>query len=347
MMSPPEPGSWPRSDGSAPPDRPRDDAATASASSKHRRASEPRAASGAQALSGSRALSGARALLRLARPRQWTKNALLFAALLFARRLGDPAAVASAALGFVAFCLLSAGTYAINDLLDAERDRLHPRKRNRPIASGALSPRIALVAGLTFALAGLALCAVVTPGLLGAGLGYLALTQFYSLLGKNVPILDILLIAAGFVVRAVAGALAIGVPSSGWFLACTLFGALFLALCKRSAERRSLEDGAADHRPVLRAYTAPLLQSLISASLAATMISYALYVFDVRARSGRSFHPVELTLPCVVYGLFRYVWLVETRGLGGSPEEVLWRDRGIQLAGLLFVAIAVAALHLG
>jgi 4-hydroxybenzoate polyprenyltransferase len=233
----------------------------------------------------------------------------------------------------------------MNDLLDAERDRAHPKKRHRPIAAGALSPRTALAASLLFGAGGLALCASITPGLLGAGLVYLALTQFYSMVGKNIPILDILLIASGFVVRAVAGALAIDVPSSSWFLACILFAAIFLALCKRKAELNALEHGAADHRPVLASYTAPLLQALIASSLAATMMSYALYVFDVRARSGRDFHLVELTLPCVVYGLFRYVWLVETRGLGGSPEEVLLRDRGVQLAGLLFVVIAVLALY--
>lgn len=286
-----------------------------------------------------------RALLRLLRPRQWAKNGLLFAALIFARRLGDPAALWAASVGFVGFCLLSSATYAMNDLLDAERDRAHPKKRHRPIASGAIAPRTALVASLLLAAAGLALCASITPGLLGAGLTYLAMTQFYSMVGKNVVILDILLIAAGFVVRAVAGAFAIGVPSSSWFLACTLFAALFLALCKRKAELTALEHGAVDHRPVLASYTAPLLQALIASSVAATMMSYALYVFDVRARAGRDFHLIELTLPCVVYGLFRYVWLVETRGLGGSPEEVLLRDRGIQIAGLLFAGIAIVSLH--
>jgi len=286
-----------------------------------------------------------RAVLRLARPRQWLKNLLVFAALLFARKLGDPAAVRAAVVGFVAFCLLASATYAMNDVLDVERDRAHPRKRRRPIASGALSVTGGAAASVAFAAAGVAIASTLPVGFLVAALVYVALTLFYSLQGKNLPILDILLIAAGFVVRAVAGALAIDVPSSNWFVTCTLFAAIFLALCKRRAEIGALEADAGRHRPVLAVYPIPFLQGLTSASMAAMMISYALYVFDVRARAGVAFHGIELTLPCVVYGLFRYVWLVETKGYGGSPEEVLLRDRGIQVASLLFVAIAAIALR--
>lgn len=288
----------------------------------------------------------ARAWLRLLRPRQWSKNGLLFAALVFARRATDLDALAQASLGFVAFCMLSGATYAMNDVLDVERDRAHPRKRLRPIASGAVSPRAGLATSLLLAISGLALCASVNAGLFASGVVYLSMTQLYSMKGKNVPILDILLIAAGFVVRAIAGALAIDVPSSSWFLNCTLFGAIFLALCKRRAELRALESGAAAHRPVLASYTPGLLQGLIAASMAASMMSYALYVFDVRARAGATFHPVELTLPCVVYGLFRYYWLVEVKGVGGSPELVLLTDRGVQLTGLVFLVIALLALYL-
>lgn len=300
----------------------------------------PASAAGAAGAGGT-----VRAAFRLLRPKQWTKNLLVFAALLFARRLFDPAAVVDAGIAFVAFCALASGTYALNDVLDVERDRQHPSKRRRPVASGAISPRAAIGMSLVLAAAGVALAASVNAALLGAGLTYLALTWFYSTIGKNVPLLDILLIASGFVVRAVAGALAIEVPSSTWFLACTLFAAIFLALCKRKAELASLAGGASRHRPVLASYTPELLQTLIAASMAAVLMSYALYVFDVRERAAVEPFLLELTLPCVLYGLFRYYTLVETRGLGGSPEEVLLADRGVQLAGTLFVLLSAASVY--
>lgn len=286
------------------------------------------------------------AVLRLLRPKQWTKNLLVFAAPLFAGKLFDPGAALKAGIAFVGFCLLASASYALNDVLDAERDRNHPRKRHRPVASGALSVPSALFVAAICATGGLALAASVNGALFGAGITYLALTQFYSLAGKNVPLLDILLIASGFVVRAVAGALAITVPSSTWFLACTLFAAIFLALCKRKAELGALAGDASRHRPVLAAYTPAMLQTLIGASIATVLLTYTLYVFDVRTRLGVEFHPLELTLPCVIYGLFRYFLLVETRGLGGSPEEVLLADRGVQIAGGLFVLISLAAVYL-
>jgi 4-hydroxybenzoate polyprenyltransferase len=282
-------------------------------------------------------------VLRLVRPRQWTKNLLVFAAPLFAGKLFEAGPAIQACVAFASFCLLASSTYALNDVLDADRDRQHPGKARRPVASGALSPIAALTVSAACACAGLLLAAAVNGAFVGAGLAYLALTLFYSALGKNVPVLDILLIASGFLVRAVAGALAVTVPSSSWFLACTLFAAVFVALCKRKAELSTLAGDATRHRPVLAAYTPAMLQTLIGASMAAVLLSFTLYVFDVRARADVQFHPLELTLPCVLYGLFRYYLLVETRGLGGSPEEVLLADRGIQLAGVLFVVVSLVS----
>lgn len=288
---------------------------------------------------------GISAALRLMWPRQWTKNLLVFAALLFAGRLFDPVAVLQAVTTFVSFCALASVTYALNDVLDVERDREHPEKRRRPIASGGLSSGAAVGISLALAASGVALAASVNGALLAAGLFYIALTGFYSTIGKNLPLLDVLLIASCFVVRAVAGALAISVPPSTWFLACTLFAAIFLALCKRKAELAALAGGASRHRPVLASYSPEQVQTLIAASMAAILMSYALYVFDVRERTSAEPILLELTLPCVVYGVFRYYTLVEMRGLGGSPEEVLLADGGVQVAGVLFVLLAAASVY--
>lgn len=283
--------------------------------------------------------------LRLLRPRQWTKNLLLFAALLFARRLFDPPALLLAALGFAIFCAASSSVYVLNDLLDADRDRLHPEKRRRPIASGAI-PRGA-AAGLALLLAAGALGFAFS---LGAAFGlwtlaYLALNALYSTVGKNVAILDVLLIASGFVIRAIAGAVVIAVPYSEWFILCTLFLAVFLGASKRKAELRSLGDGASQHRPVLSSYTTSSLDAFTSTAMGATVLSYALYV--VAEHPGEDIHLLALTVPFVLFGVFRYSLLVEQDELGDRPEEVLLQDRPMQVCVLGFAAVAVLALYLG
>lgn len=283
--------------------------------------------------------------LRLLRPRQWTKNLLLFAALLFARRLFDPAALGLAALGFAIFCAASSSVYVLNDLLDADRDRLHPEKRRRPLASGAV-PRGA-AAGLAL------LLAVGSLGFafsLGAAFGlwtltYLALNVLYSTVGKNVAVLDVLLIASGFVIRAIAGAVVIDVPYSEWFILCTLFLAVFLGASKRKAELRALGHDATQHRLVLGSYTTSVLDAFTSTAMAATVLSYALYV--VAEHPGEDIHLLALTVPFVLFGVFRYSLLVEQDDLGDRPEEVLLRDRPIQICVLGFAAVAVLALYLG
>jgi 4-hydroxybenzoate polyprenyltransferase len=284
-----------------------------------------------------------RRVFRLLRPRQWTKNALLFAALVFAEKLFVPEALLRASLAFVSFCLAASSAYVINDWIDAPRDREHPEKRRRPIASGevASGPALALAFGLTAASLGIA-TALGTP-FLAAVLLYLALTHFYSFVGKNVVILDAMLVAAGFVIRAVAGALAIDVPSSDWFVLCTLFLALFLALSKRRAELLRAGDTASRARPVLEAYTPGALAIFTGTSLTAALISYAIYVHDGLAK-----YPwLGLTLPFVMFGLFRYQLLVETRGLGERPEDVVFQDRPFQLCLVGFAVVALGALYLG
>jgi 4-hydroxybenzoate polyprenyltransferase len=283
--------------------------------------------------------------LRMLRPRQWTKNLLLFAALVFARRLFDLEAVMLAVLGFLTFCAASSGVYVLNDLLDADRDRQHPEKRLRPIASGAV-PRGA-AAGLALLLSVAALAFAFSLGRAFGlwTLSYLVLNWIYSSAGKNVAILDVLLIAGGFVIRAVAGAVVIDVPYSEWFILCTLFLAVFLAASKRKAELLSLRDGATAQRPVLGAYTLTSLNAFTATAMAATVLSYALYV--VAEHPGEDIHLLALSVPFVIFGVFHYYLLVETGDLGDKPEEVLLQDRPMQACVLGFALVAVAALYLG
>jgi 4-hydroxybenzoate polyprenyltransferase len=282
-------------------------------------------------------------VLRLLRPRQWTKNALLFAALVFAEKLFVPEALLRASLAFVCFCLASSSGYVVNDLVDAPRDREHPEKRKRPIASGEVGRQPALLLAVGLTAAALALGAALGAGFLGSVVVYLALTHFYSFAGKNVAILDVMLVAAGFVIRAVAGALAIPVPWSDWFVLCTLFLALFLALSKRRAELLRAGEAASRARPVLAAYTPSTLAAFTATSMAAALITYALYVHAVLEK-----YPwLALTLPFVMFGLFRYQLLVETRGLGEKPEDVVFVDRPFQVCLAGFAVVALAALYVG
>jgi 4-hydroxybenzoate polyprenyltransferase len=285
-------------------------------------------------------------VLRLLRPRQWTKNLLLFAALLFAEELFHPAALATACLAFVAFCVASSSIYVVNDLVDVERDRLHPDKRQRPIASGEVSKgkAAALAALLSAGALGLAFWIGHEFGL--AVVVYMALSHFYSFAGKNVVILDTLLIAIGFVLRAVAGAIAIDVPYSDWFVLCTLFVALFISLSKRKAELLAARN-AAGSRPVLMKYSESTLTAFTGTSMAAAVISYSIYVQDILAKSGGALRPLILTVPFVIIAIFRYHLLVEKQGLGEKPEEILLSDRPLQLSMLGFVLVAIAAFYGG
>ena len=285
-------------------------------------------------------------MFQLLRPKQWTKNLLLFAALVFARKLLEPQAAITATLAFVSFCLASSSVYVLNDLIDAERDRLHPEKRHRPIASGQVSSSAAM-----------ALSVVLTLGALGMGFRigfefgasiviYLTMSHFYSTTGKHIVILDTMLVAIGFVLRAIAGALAIDVPFSDWFVLCTLFVALFIALSKRKAE---LEAGGAKSgaRPVLAKYTANSLMAFTGTSMAAAVISYSLYVQDVLAENGSQFRLLLFTVPIVIVAIFRYFLLVDSGRAGEKPEETLLKDRALQLSVLGFVFVAIAAFYGG
>lgn len=284
-------------------------------------------------------------MFRLLRAKQWTKNLLLFAALVFAQQLFEPQAFVTACIAFVAFCLASSSVYVVNDLVDVERDRQHPEKRERPIASGRVSAAAAtgLAAALTAAALGIAWS--IGPAFMSATAAYMTLTHFYSFVGKNVVVLDILSIALGFVLRAVAGALAIGVPFSDWFVLCTFFVALFIAACKRRGEI-SATAGESGARPVLREYTPAALAAFSITAMAASVISYSLWVQDELEQAGGEPRTLLFTVPFVILAVFRYHLLVERGEAGERPEETLLTDRPIQIAILGFGLVAVAAFYL-
>ncbi|HET8630913.1 MAG TPA: decaprenyl-phosphate phosphoribosyltransferase [Thermomicrobiales bacterium] len=264
------------------------------------------------------------AMLAALRPRQWTKNAIVFAALVFARRVFDPPALAEAVAAFVFFCAVSGAIYLVNDILDVEQDRMHPRKRFRPIAAGELP------VGLAWALAGvlaggsLALAALLRPALAGVIGVYVIVQVAYSLVLKHQVILDVFAIAAGFVLRAAAGAVAIGVPISPWLYVCTVLLALFLGLAKRRAEIMLLNEEAGRHRRILEEYSATLLEEMIAVVTSATVMAYALYTFS--AENLPRDHSMMLTIPFVLYAIFRYLYLVYRKNEGGSPEQLLLTD---------------------
>src|SRR3712207_4842452 len=252
--------------------------------------------------------------LRLARPKRWTKNGFVLAAVVFAHEAFMVSSVVSALLAFVAFCALSGAVYAANDVLDAEEDRKHPIKRRRPVASGEVSVRSAVVFAAVLAVAGLAVGFAVNPGVGLAGAAYLALQAVYTTALKHTAILDVMSISAGFVIRALAGVAAVGSPISPWLIVCTALLTLFLGFSKRRHEIASLGDAATVHRKNLRDYSVPLLDEMMNIMISATIIAYVLYTFfeyDNYYMMG--------SIPFVVYGVFRYMLLVHRNG-GGNPE---------------------------
>ena len=258
------------------------------------------------------------------RPRQWTKNVVVFAALAFAGDLFDLRRALLATAAFALFCLLSGAVYILNDVVDVEADRHHEAKRTRPIAAGDLSTTVAVVAGVAVGGAALAGAFAVAPRLGAVALAYAVLQAAYTLILKREVVLDAMAISAGFVLRAVAGAVAIAVPVSSWLLLCTFLLALFLALAKRRHELVLLEDQADRHRASLKEYSAPFIDSMLSTTAAAAVVAYAVYT--VTPAAGEQYRYLMGTVPFVVYGLFRYLYLVHRHDLGGSPEEILLTD---------------------
>jgi len=261
------------------------------------------------------------------RPDQWTKNVIVFAALIFAVKLLDPAALALASAAFLIFCVLSGCVYLINDVSDREADRQHPLKRLRPIASGALGAGTALAWAIGLSASALAAAYVLRPLFSLVAAAYLALFVVYTHILKHVMILDVLAIAIGFVLRAVAGGLVIGVTVSDWLLTCTILGALFLGLAKRRHEITMLGDGASGHRRILEEYDPYLLDQMIAIVAAATLVVYVIYCASPETAVRFGTPLLVLTTPFPIYGIFRYLYLVHRKHGGGSPSDMLLRDR--------------------
>ena len=283
------------------------------------------------------------------RPSQWTKNLIIFAALGFAadtRRLLDPTAVLLALAAFVVFCVLSGVVYLVNDILDRDADRTHPLKRHRPIAAGALPVRVAATAAAVLGLSGLAAAFALRTqfGLVAAV--YVGLLALYSGPLKHVVIIDVLTIAIGFVLRAVAGAVVINVGISQWLLIVTILLALFLALSKRRHELVLLAGNATNHRPILEEYSPYLLDQMIAVVTASTLVAYAFYTISPETIQKFGTDKLGLTVPFVLYGIFRYLYLVHQKEGGGSPSEMLLNDKPL-LACVALWALAVVAILYG
>jgi len=284
-----------------------------------------------------------RNLLASLRPQQWVKNLIVFAALLFGRQLLDPESVVRATAAFVVFCALSGTVYLVNDVMDRENDRRHPLKCKRPIASGALPVSAALAAATVLAAGALAGAFWIGRGFGVVSLAYLALMGAYSGPLKHAVIIDVLTIAIGFVLRAAAGALAVGVQISHWLLVCTILLALFLALSKRRHELVLLADGASSHRRILQEYSPYLLDQMIAIVTAATLMSYALYTVSPETIERFGSDRLLLTFPFPIYGIFRYLYLVHQKQGGGSPAETLLADWPLLVCVALW-AVAVTVI---
>jgi decaprenyl-phosphate phosphoribosyltransferase len=286
-------------------------------------------------------------MVRIARPRHWVKNLLVFAAPAAAGALSHGTVAAHAAGAFGVFCLAASGTYFVNDTLDAQADRHHPVKRLRPVAAGVVpaplaagvgSVLLALSIGLAWWLAGSHLALVVAI--------YVAVTTAYSLRLKHEPVVDLACVSAGFVLRAIAGGVATGVPLSDWFIIVSSFGALLIVTGKRSAEHTELGELRGDHRPTLDAYPEPFLRSVRLLAAAVTVTAYCLWAFERSAQLRRGEHPIWFELSIVPFVIaILHVELRFARGQGGAPEEMALRDRTLQVLGAIWVVLVVVGIY--
>jgi 4-hydroxybenzoate polyprenyltransferase len=289
--------------------------------------------------------SKAAALGEALRPRQWTKNAFVFAGLLFGERLFQRDAVLRSLAAFAVFCAAASAVYLANDVADREQDARHPVKRERPIASGRLAAGPALGTAAVLALCALFASAALSKPLLWIVLAYLISSLLYTAGLKRVHVLDVMIVAAGFVLRAAAGAAALPVEISPWLLCCTFLLALYLAIAKRRSELSLLGTEAEQHRAALARYTVPLLDAWLTALSGATIVCYALYTQSPRTVEHFGTTDLLYTLPFVVYALFRYHELVVRRGAGGDPGNVLARDPGLLLALAGWAATAAVIIY--
>jgi 4-hydroxybenzoate polyprenyltransferase len=283
-------------------------------------------------------------LLITMRPKQWTKNAFIFTALLFDLKLLDPTYVVKAGLAAALFCILSGCVYVINDLTDLEKDRQHPIKRSRPLASGKLNQSVAIGAAIVLPLCTLCLSFLLDPHFGVIALAYFLLQLFYSFGLKNLVIIDVLIIATGFVLRVAAGSVIVEAERfSPWLYVCMTSLALFLGFGKRRNELVLLDANALQHRKVLREYSPQLLDEMIALVASCFVIAYSLYTFSAENLPANK--AMMLTIPFIIYDIFRYLYLIHQRNMGGSPEEILIRDAPFVASNLCWGATVLAVLY--
>ena len=283
--------------------------------------------------------------IKALRPHQWVKNAFVIAPLIFSGQLFKTDSAFASLTAFFAFSFCASGIYLINDTVDFERDQAHPKKRLRPIASGVVKRSSAIIMSAFCISGGLFVGSSLNTATMWTLLAYVLMNLAYSLGLKHLFLIDLFFIAFGFLLRVTVGAFAISVSLSPWLLLCTLFIALFLGLCKRRHERASLGAEAAKHRVLLASYSLPFLDQLILITASATLMCYALYTIDPFVCQRLQTNGLLLTLPLVLFGIFRYLGLVYQRGEGGSPTQVVLRDRGIQIVLALYLAICVTLIQ--
>jgi 4-hydroxybenzoate polyprenyltransferase len=285
------------------------------------------------------------ALIRSMRPEQWLKNGFVLAPIVFSGLVHDPVAWARSLAAVVAFCAASSAVYLVNDVIDREADRSHPIKKNRAIASGEVSVATALAVAVMLAVAAISIAVWLGGWFPGVLIAYITLVLLYSAVLKRAVFLDVLVVAAGFVLRVVGGAVAIDVPVSRWILLVAYLLALYLALGKRRSELALLGDEAGNHRVVLGHYTLPMVDQAISVVLGATVLAYALYTVapDTVAKVGSE--GLLATVPIVLYGLFRYLYLLHKHELGGSPTRALLTDRPLLICVVIWLAVATVVIN--
>jgi 4-hydroxybenzoate polyprenyltransferase len=284
-------------------------------------------------------------LLKAMRLRQWTKNGFIFFGLIFDKQLFQSGPFVKTLEGFFLFCLISSSVYLFNDIADIEADRKHPEKKKRPLASGELPVNVATVSAAVLAVVSLSLGYLLAPAFAGILALYFAINLLYSRWLKHVPILDVLIVSSGFVLRVAAGVTLITVERfSPWLYMITVLFSLYIGLGKRRAEMNLLAQGAGAHRKVLDGYTIPLLDQYITIVSGMTIIAYSLYTFS--APNLPESHSMMLTIPFVVYGIFRYLQLIQTGNAAGSPDEVALKDRPLQATVLLWGLAVIAVFYL-
>ncbi|MCD6193209.1 MAG: decaprenyl-phosphate phosphoribosyltransferase [Candidatus Aminicenantes bacterium] len=287
-----------------------------------------------------------KAIVRSLRPYQWSKNFFVFAPLIFAQKLLDWTATAQVVAAFCIFCLLSGGLYIFNDLQDYEEDKKHPKKCQRPIAAGLISQPTAYLIFISFSLFSLGTALLLRFEFFLLVLSYFIIQVLYSLKLKHVVILDVFIISGGFFLRVIAGGIVIAVPLSSWLLICTILLALFLAMSKRRHELVLLEAGASAHRPILEEYSPYFLDQMISVVTASTLMAYCLYTISEETITKFGTRNLVFTTPFVLYGIFRYLYLIHQKKEGGSPEELILKDKPLLINIILWLATIAVILYI-